>query len=395
MLTSIRLGFHYHLPACQASNNEILTPGFQGRFIDSLAESCASLVCFLHSPLPGEIEWMEYTIQSRRVTLVNLGPHVSVPKRILSSPQIARKVRSSLNMLDAMLIRGPSPLLPTVASAADGLPIALLLVGDYVAGLEDLKQPFWRKNLIRIWSLWNQRQQARVARRSLTFVNNRKLYEDLKPSTPNLVEILTTTLTQADFFERQDTCNAPPYHLLYTGRIDRAKGILDMVEAIALLSDQGEHVLLDLVGWPDAGDNILEEILAVSNQLGVQERVIFHGYKALGPELFAFYRQADIYVIASRTSEGFPRTIWEAMAHSLPVVATRLGSIPSLIEGAAELVQPRTPQALAAGIARVLKDSNKRKKMIARGMQLARENTLEVQTHRMIEEIERWSHITR
>jgi glycosyltransferase involved in cell wall biosynthesis len=273
--------------------------------------------------------------------------------------------------------------------------VALLLVGDYVTGLGDLKQPLWRKYIIRIWSLWNQRQQTVIARRSLTFVNNRKLYDDLRSSTPNLVEIHTTTLTRADFFERQDTCNTVPFHLLYTGRLDRAKGLLDMVEAIAFLTNQGEDVILDLVGWPQAGDTILEEIQALAHRRGVSERVIYHGYKALGPELFAFYRRADIYLVASRTSEGFPRTIWEAMAHSLPVVATRVGSIPGFVEGAAELAPPRHPQALASSIVRILHTPELRKRMIKRGIQLARENTLESQTHLMIEEIERWSQKTR
>ncbi len=54
-------------------------------------------------------------------------------------------------------------------------------------------------------------------------------------------------------------------------------------------------------------------------------------------------KKADIYVIASRSSEGFPRTIWEAMAHCLPVVATKVGSIPAFIEGAAVAGGARKP----------------------------------------------------
>jgi glycosyltransferase involved in cell wall biosynthesis len=207
---------------------------------------------------------------------------------------------------------------------------------------------------------------------------------------PSLVEVRTTTLRKSDFFERQDTCSAPPYHLLYTGRIDRAKGILDMVEAVGILASQGQDVILDLAGLLDSGPAIIEEAQALAQERGVADRVKYHGYKALGPELFTYYRQADVYVIASRSSEGFPRTIWEAMAHSLPVVATRVGSIPAFIEGAAELIQPKAPQALAAGIARVLNDGALRKKMIASGMQLARENTLEIQTEKMIGEISRF-----
>jgi len=123
---------------------------------------------------------------------------------------------------------------------------------------------------------------------------------------------------------------------------------------------------------------------------GVKERIIFHGYKAVGPELFAFYKAADVYLMASQTSEGFPRTIWEAMAHSLPVVATRIGSIPDYIQGAAVLVEPQNPDALAVGIKRVIHDPVLRKANINQGFQLASQNTLEIQVSEMVKIIRTW-----
>jgi glycosyltransferase involved in cell wall biosynthesis len=289
-----------------------------------------------------------------------------------------------------LLIRGPTPLLPTFARAFGDSPIVLLLVGDNLAGVDDLKQPNWRRELIRAYWRWNKSQQTRVARRSLTFVNSQALYNELSDTIPNLRLTRTTTLSQDDFFERRDTCGAAPYRLLYTGRLDRAKGLLDMVEALALLVEQDEPVMLDLVGWPQAGDSILQEIERLAQARGVSGRVRYHGFQPLGPELFAFYKTADIYLIASQSSEGFPRTIWEAMAHSLPVVATRVGSIPDYVQDAAELVPPRQPEALAAGITRLIHDPSLRTARIAAGIRLARENTLESQTTRMCAEIESW-----
>jgi glycosyltransferase involved in cell wall biosynthesis len=278
-----------------------------------------------------------------------------------------------------------------MARAAGQLPTVLLLVGDYLAGVDDLPQPRWRKELIRLWSVWNRRGQDRAARRSLTFVNSRRLYTKYQPIAVRLVETRTTTLSQEDFYEREDTCLSPPYHLLYTGRMDRLKGILVLVEALAILAAQGENLVLDLVGWPEKGDPVLEDLANLARLRGVGERVIYHGFRPVGPELFQFYRQADLYVLASTSSfEGFPRTIWEAMAHSLPVVATRVGSIPDYIAGAAELVQPGDAGALANGIRNMLHDPQQRKVRIRNGLALARENTLEKQTQKMIAEIEAW-----
>ena len=386
----MRLGFHYHIPA-QIKDGCIYLPGYFGRFIDSLAGQVDRLDLFLHQPSPHETQFMDYPIQADNAYLYDLGPHNSVPRRLLHSGSITAPVRRQRDQLDALLIRGPSPLLPAVARAAGNLPIALLLVGDYLAGVDDLPQPRWRKELIRAFSWWNARQQEQVAARSLTFVNSHKLYRQLQPKVLNLVETRTTTLSEADFFVRADTCQQRPIHLLYTGRMDRAKGLLEMLQALEILLRDGEDVVLDLVGMAEKGDPILEELQARAAAAGLAERVKYHGYHTLGPDLFQYYQQADIYLLASKSSfEGFPRTIWEAMAHSLPVVATRVGSIPDFIDGVAELVTPGSAEDLVAGIRRLLQDGSLRRQRIASGLQLARTCTFEALVPQMIKAIEGW-----
>lgn len=386
---TLRLGFHYHVPMVRDADGKLRTPGYQGRFLDSLARHCQQLVCFLHSPTPTDTSPLDYTIESDNVVWVDIGPHTSVPRRMLGARKVTRLIRPWRSQLDALLIRGPSPLLPIVADAVGDLPISLLLVGDYLAGIGDLPQPRWRKEAIRLWARWNHHQQMKVARRSLTFVNSRKLYNELRPLVPNLVETRTTTLTSADFYQRDDTCTQRPVRLLYTGRMDRGKGLLHIVEALALLVERGEDVVLDLVGWPQKGDPILDEIQALAQEKEIRDRVFYHGYKPVGPELFEYYKQADIYVIASTSSEGFPRTIWEAMAHGLPVVATRVGSIPLFLEedGVALLVKPDDVHDLLQGISIVLRNKQLRSQSIAKGYALARQNTLEGRAAEITERI--------
>jgi len=385
----LRLGFHYHIPAFANEKQQLMVPGYLGRFLDSLAENCEQLVCFLHSPRADEVPYIDYPISADNVTWVDIGPHSSVPFRMLNSGRYTAALKKWRSRLDAFLIRGPSPLLPAMASAAAPLPITLLLVGDYLAGIDDLPQPRWRKEAIRAWSHWNYWNQMRVARKALTFVNSRKLYEQLRPHVPNLIETRTTTLTQADFFYRTDTCQQKPIRLLYTGRMDRAKGLLDIVEAVALLVKQHEDVVLDLVGWPQKGDRIVEEIAALARARGIEERVIYHGFKPVGDELFGYYVNADIYVIASQSSEGFPRTIWEALAHSLPVVATKVGSIPYFLQDGVEalLVEPRDSRALASAISEVIRSPELRHKLIISGREVAGENTLERRAQELIDNL--------
>ncbi|HEX2611709.1 MAG TPA: glycosyltransferase, partial [Gemmatimonadales bacterium] len=75
--------------------------------------------------------------------------------------------------------------------------------------------------------------------------------------------------------------------------------------------------------------------------------------------------QADVFVLSS-LSEGLGSSALAAMAQGVPVVATRVGGLPELLEpGNGVLVEPRDPTALAAAVARVLDDSGFRSNLIA------------------------------
>jgi glycosyltransferase involved in cell wall biosynthesis len=90
-------------------------------------------------------------------------------------------------------------------------------------------------------------------------------------------------------------------------------------------------------------------------------------------ELLELYRGAAAYVDAS-LYEGFGFQVLEAMACGTPVVATNVTSIPELTRDAALLVPPRSPDALAAALARVLSEPDEWRR---RGLERAAEFTWE------------------
>ena len=139
------------------------------------------------------------------------GLHESVPRRLLSTRRYVKILQREVESLDVLLLRGPSPLLPALADAISSFPTVLLLVGDAGAGVSDLAQPFWRKLAIRFLWQWNRHGQDRVARRTLTFVNSRKLFDELRPRVPDLIETRTTTLTASDFFHKRRYLPVPAF----------------------------------------------------------------------------------------------------------------------------------------------------------------------------------------
>jgi len=158
---TVRLGFHYHVPACE-KDGKIWMPGYLGRFVDSLAEYCETLVCLLHSPRSDEMKLMDYPLQSKNVKLIHLGEHSSLPQRLLHLKQTRKIVKNSRDLMDVLLVRGPTPLLPWISRSIQPIPTVLLLVGDQLAGIDDLPQPGWRREAIRLFWQWNNHQQLLI-----------------------------------------------------------------------------------------------------------------------------------------------------------------------------------------------------------------------------------------
>lgn len=385
----MNLAFHYHVPAIQKEDG-IYLPGYLGLFIDSIAPRVTWLICFMHEPLEHELAQMDYRLQSKNIRFKSLGIHSGIPSRTLKAIKSSETMFHSEIPIDVFLVRGSTPLLPFVYRHYKRR-VALLLVSDAVEGLDNLNQPFWRLLLIKLWARTYRFAERRIAARVLTVVNSDKLFKALEGRVKQLVLTKTTTLRRSDIFGREDTCQNKRIEILYAGRITKVKGILDILDALGKLKERGTDFRFHLVGMVDKGDDIIEQSYHKAKALGIGEQVLYHGYKSAGDELLAYYRQADIYVIGSQgSSEGFPRTIWEAMASGTPVVATAVSSIPGYIGHCAEIVPPNSPPAIAEALLRIIENGEKRRENIRLGKELAATNTLEARGEDLIRELTKY-----
>ncbi|MCI0450961.1 MAG: glycosyltransferase [Candidatus Latescibacteria bacterium] len=98
---------------------------------------------------------------------------------------------------------------------------------------------------------------------------------------------------------------------------------------------------------------------SLARELGIESRVVFTGFRADALDLL---RAFDIFVMSSYL-EGLGTSIMDAQAVGVPVVATRTGGIPELVDDGVTglLVSPRDPGALAAGMLRFLDDEGLRR----------------------------------
>lgn len=141
------------------------------------------------------------------------------------------------------------------------------------------------------------------------------------------------------------------------------KGHADLLEAMTMLARDDDKVRLLVLG---AGP--LEAALRRrAADCGLAERVRFEGFRS---DADAFVRNVDIFCLPSR-SEGFSSAVLAAMANRLPVVATRVGGNPELVEdGVTGLLCPSgAPAALAAALRRLVDSPAERERMGAAGRQ--------------------------
>jgi glycosyltransferase involved in cell wall biosynthesis len=143
--------------------------------------------------------------------------------------------------------------------------------------------------------------------------------------------------------------NAQGFRLISVGRLVERKGFGHLVEALAMLPEDVELVLI--------GDGPCEGALKqLAAAKGVAARVAFLGYQTRA-QIHRHLRQADCYVLSS-LHEGLGIVVQEAMDAGLPVVATNNGGQVDLIREPRNgiLIAPADPEALARAIATLYRD---------------------------------------
>jgi len=169
--------------------------------------------------------------------------------------------------------------------------------------------------------------------------------------------------------------------ILFVGRMRHYKGVDDLLRAMRHLPNAARLSL--------AGDGPKRaEWEALSRQLKLGERVTFLG-DVPDEALPALYQSANIFALPANTrAEAFGTALIEAMASGLPCVTTEVGSGTSYVvenEITGLVAPPRSPEALAQALNRLLADSALRARMGAAG----RERVLQHFTlEKMIEGVE-------
>ncbi len=141
--------------------------------------------------------------------------------------------------------------------------------------------------------------------------------------------------------------------ILYVGRFAPLKRVDRLVSAVAQLRSQGRDVHLILVGGDDPDDQSTQTLNAAVSQDHLEESVHFSG-RVDQQALPLYYSAADLLALPS-DYESFGLVLLEAMACGTPVMATRVGIAPTLVEEGVNgtLLENNEIDSLARGIERL------------------------------------------
>lgn len=183
---------------------------------------------------------------------------------------------------------------------------------------------------------------------------------------PNVAESVAISNIKPLIIENKTKKPEGEFHLLFVGSFQPRKNFSQLQATFKSLVDKNpdkKFVLHALGAGP-----LLEQEKRRSIALSIQKQVIYYGWVEDRKVLESVWLLADALVSPTNGSEGVPRVIDEAIARSVPVIATKVGGNPAEFEnGEIYLIDKDCDDQLLLAIETVLFDGEFRKQLLLRG----------------------------
>lgn len=183
--------------------------------------------------------------------------------------------------------------------------------------------------------------------------------------------------TRADYLRREIGVGPDEFLIACVGHLDPVKGYDSAIDALAAMGGARQRSHLLIAGTP--GGVSMNDLMMRARQRGVPGRVHLLGFRKDIPQLMA---ASDVGLISSIGSEGNSRTALEFMATGLPLVSTRAGCLPDLVENGCDglLVDAGDIKAMSRQLERLAEDASLRHKL----GQAARQKAVCCYDHRLV-----------
>ena len=149
--------------------------------------------------------------------------------------------------------------------------------------------------------------------------------------------------------EKQSYDLQNPAALTHIGRFNEQKNHDGLLRAFSLIHKKHPHTRLNLLG----DGELLEPTQALAKTLGISDSVVFLGSQS---NVYPYLQNSDLFLLPS-LYEGMPMTLIEAMGTGLPIVASKVGGVPDMLEdGESAILTDCAPESVAQAACELLED---------------------------------------
>jgi len=192
-----------------------------------------------------------------------------------------------------------------------------------------------------------------------------RIKRDLLVVIRNGIKMSQTSFIDPMKIRNEIGCNGSAKIITTIGRLSEEKGLDVLLTAFSLVLKTMPDVCLVIIGTGP----MEEKLKAQAERLGIQRHVRFLGFKN---DVHPYLAASQLYVNAS-FYEGLPMSLIEALSSGVPVVATRVGGVPEVINDRETgiLVGPHNPERLAHAMTTLLNDVEMGNRFRVNGVQHA------------------------
>lgn len=187
----------------------------------------------------------------------------------------------------------------------------------------------------------------------------RQTLADIEPDADIRV-LPNPVMSQPGILAQRAAGSVEPGCVLFLGRLREEKGVFDLLRAWPAVRAHAPRARLVL-----AGDGDEKSIVELASTLGVSDSVVLPGW-ITGAAKLEWLARAEVFVLPSY-AEGLPVALLEAIVCGIPVLATRVGGVPELLDDGrlGLLIDAGDVAALQASLIQLLTDGGKCRKLAA------------------------------
>jgi glycosyltransferase involved in cell wall biosynthesis len=180
------------------------------------------------------------------------------------------------------------------------------------------------------------------------------------------------------------------FHVVFAGRLSPEKNLQRLIRAIDHLSGSEKAIYCTIVG----SGRLRNTLEKTAELLGAP--IDFAGQIPNDELISSRFLGADLLALPS-VEERQGKVLLEAMACSVPVVASRVGGIPTVLDHGVNglLCDPHEEEDIASKIWRIMQDLDLRKKLIDNGYKYAKKHSLDIETKKLMDHVFSYYNINR